>query len=703
MQLILDALRRHSVDRAHKVAIIDRDGTEKTWSSIADHAARIRAVVEQLTEQNASVAVTIPSGWLFWATVLGISSAGRVPVLVPHPMPKTIADRIASDLGNILLFDESMAEAAESQRTAAHPTIDAKGVILLSSGTTGYSRFIFRSSIAIDKVATTLVNEELALENDICPSFLPMAHSYGFEHSLLAPILAGARVHSLGSFSIDVAAAQLAAGATALALVPATAASLAENAPYAPRLRSIVVAGSTLPSSIRQDLERTFSAKIIDLYGATETGTIWLDRGQGGQLVSGVSARIVETLHKNALVDVRAGTEGEIAIQSNAMGDAILMNKGQRTSLHCDGYFRTGDIGVQSLNGSFRITGRAKLVFDVAGLKVNPIEIEQAIETHPAIARALIHPIHLSDSLNRVGLQVELRANATAPRIEELRSFLAPIVATHALPRTMTVQAELPTTKSGKLIRVVQQEPISPVMQRPNGLQSQRERDAYTSKLFAGSAAGYDSSSGISFLGSGRWYRRRMMLKCGLRPGASLLDIGSGTGLTAALAQKIVGETGRIVAFDPNSAMLELAKRRGVREVVLGHAENLPFENNTFDFISMTYMLRHIGDLSLAFSEARRVLRPGGRIIILEVTRPEGHIRRHAFHFAMNWCVPTIGVLASARPATFPMMRYWAQTIDQAISPSQIVAALDHSGFIGTRHLRELGVFSSYRGSVPTA
>ncbi|MDA0214876.1 MAG: AMP-binding protein [Planctomycetota bacterium] len=701
MQLILDALGRHSVDRPNTIAHIDQDGSAQTWFAIADHASRIQATIEQLTEPGSSVAITIPSGWLFWATVLGVSKAGRLPVLVPHPLPKTITDRIALDLGNILLFDTNMAKTAESQRSSAHQTRDTSGVILLSSGTTGHSRFILRSSNAIDRVAATLVHEEISTQSDICPSFLPMAHAYGFEHSFLAPILSGARVHTLGSFSIEVACAHLSAGATSLALVPATAASLAENPPHAPQLRSIVVAGSALHPLIRQNLERAFPLKVIDLYGTTETGTIWLDRGQGGRLVAGVTARIIETHQNNELIDAQTGSEGEIAIQSDAMSDEIVTNHGERVALHSSGFFRTGDIGIRSVNGTYRITGRAKLVFDVAGLKVNPIEIEQAIEMHPAIARALIHPIRLNDSLNRIGLQVELRENATTPTIQDLRSFLTPLVASHALPRTMTVHAELPKTKSGKLIREIQHEKLSPVVQRPDGLRSKAERDAYTNKLFAGSAAGYDSSSGVSFLGSGRWYRRRMLLKCGLRPGASHLDIGSGTGLTASLAQRIVGETGRVVALDPNAAMLEIAKRRGVHEVVCGHAENLPFEDNTFDFISMTYMLRHIENLSSAFSEARRVLRPGGRILILEVTRPEGQMQQHIFRFVMNWCVPSIGVIASARPATFPMMRYWSQTIDKSIPTSQIVAALDQSGFVGTRHQRELSVFSSYRGIVP--
>ena len=114
-------------------------------------------------------------------------------------------------------------------------------------------------------------------------------------------------------------------------------------------------------------------------------------------------------------------------------------------------------------------------------------------------------------------------------------------------------------------------------------------------------------------------------------------------------------------------------------------------------------MLRHIDDLMLAFGEARRVLRPCGRIVIFEVTRPTRIGVRKAFDLSMYWVVPAVGVVASGRSSTFQMMQYWADTIKAAARPERIVEALERSGFVGTRHLLELGVFSCYRGSAPFA
>jgi demethylmenaquinone methyltransferase/2-methoxy-6-polyprenyl-1,4-benzoquinol methylase len=378
------------------------------------------------------------------------------------------------------------------------------------------------------------------------------------------------------------------------------------------------------------------------------------------------------------------------------------------------------------------VIGRKKLVFDVGGLKVNPLEIEQAVETHPAVRRALVYPIHAGSDLCRVGLAVEVpnpldtaAAGATLakPTLSDLRAHLSPLVPPHALPRSLLVTSRLPQTPSGKLlrdtapegadaavgptredgIRMQHDSSIPPVVRRPKGLEQQGDRETYTKRLFDETAKGYDHSSGAAFLRSGRWYRRRMLVKAGLKEGSAHLDVGSGTGLCAYLGQQIVGPSGRVVALDPSTGMLEVAKRRGVRETVEGRAEKLPFPDATFDVVSMSYMLRHIEDLIRAFSEARRVLKPGGRIVIFEVTRPEGLLTRSAFDLAMWWVVPGVGVIASGRPSTFPMMRYWAETIEDAARPDRIVEALDRAGFVGTRHLLELGVFSCYRGTAPHA
>lgn len=702
MRLAIESLDRHAAERPRDIAIVDEAGTAVSWSGLAARVAAVRALVRTRAAEGARVAVSVPSGPGFWCAVLGTASAGRVPCLLPHPLPGLLRDRIPRELGaDALILDQRFLEEAGAQaQSTARGSGEPLGAVLLSSGTTGHSRFVVRSSDAIDRIATTLVEERLCAAGDVVTSFLPMPHAYGFEHAFLAPLLTGARVHALGSFSLAKSAEALAAGTTTLPLVPVTVQALAESdadaLPTTTVLRCVVTAGTMLPQGVRRAFEARFGVGLVDLYGASELGTIWLDRGDGGRPVRGVEIG----LHGN-----EQGDAGEIAVRSHCVLTGVLDAYGRCVPATTDGLFRTGDLGVRQANGAFRVTGRTKLVFDVGGLKVNPIEIEQALELHPSIRRALVHPVTASAALQRVAATVELRSGAGAPTIPDIRVHLLPLVAAHAIPRSISVVDQLPKTASGKLLREpgAASEPIPPVTSRPKGLEERGEREKYTKSLFDETARGYDNSSGAAFMRSGRWYRRRMLVKAGLKPGSAHLDVGSGTGLCAALAQEVVGPTGRVVALDPSTGMLEVAKRRGVRETVEGRAESLPFPDASFDIVSMSYMLRHIEDLMLAFREARRVLRPGGRIVIFEVTRPTAFGLRHAFDLSMYWVVPTVGVVASGRPSTFPMMQYWADTIKAAARPERIVEALDRSGFVGTRHLLELGVFSCYRGSAPLA
>jgi len=588
--------------------------------------------------------------------------------------------------------------------------------VLVSSGTTGHPRLVARGAGAVDRVAATLVAEGTVRGGDVVASCLPMSHAYGVEHAFLAPLVAGACVRVLPSFTVDGVADALAAGATTVLLVPATADALAEAHVPAPALRQATVAGAPLPARVRRAFEAAYGVPLVDLYGATEVGTIWLDRGAGGRCVPGVQVRVVDPLAA-ALVDVPEGGEGELAVRSDAMAGGVLGPGDRVQPIAVDGFVRMGDLGVRAADGGLRVTGRIKLVFDVAGLKVNPVEVEQALEAHPDVRAAIVFASAVTDTVNRVAAHVELRDPARRPDPAALRQFLAAAVPAHAVPRAFEFVERLPRTPSGKILRTVQggagaaaaalpaataspaPDAMPPVTQRPAGLQDRAAREAFTKELFDATAKGYDHSSGAAFLRVGRWYRRRMLVNVGgLGPGRAHLDVGSGTGLCAALSQQIVGPTGRTVALDPSTGMLEVARRRGVRETVVGRAEHLPFPDATFDLVSMSYMLRHVEDLATAFREARRVLRPGGRIVIFEVTSPERGLPRAAFRAGMHWVVPAVGVVASLRPATFPMMQYWAQTIDAAVRPERIVAALQAAGFTGARHGLELGVFSCYRG-----
>lgn len=710
MNLLLETLERHARDRPDAPAIGEEDGSWLRWADLALDVARVRAGIAARSRPGANVALALPSGRDFWAACLAAAGSGRMPVLLPCPLPGLVAARLAAELGaDHLLIDAETLRALRATSGPATPLEDSLGVTLLSSGTTGHSRFVVRTAETVHRIARILVGEELCVEGDLVVSFLPMSHAYGFEHAFLAPVLAGSAVRALRTFSVDRAASAFAEGATVLPTIPAAAAAIAEARPPAPRLRVTVSAGSPLLSAVRASYERALGP-VVDLYGASEIGPIWLDRGEGGRPVEGIDVRIEPAAGVSA-GGPRAAGAGEILIGGSRLPRGALDARGALVPITEAGWFRTGDLGRGLPNGAFRIEGRTKLVFDVGGLKVNPIEIEALLERLPSIRRALIHPIPVGPSLSRVGLKIELRPGASPPNMTEVREHLAPHVPPHAIPRSLTVVDDLPKTPSGKLLR----EPssaapapdatgaaaIPPVVRRPKGLEERTHREHYTKQLFDETARGYDNSSGAAFLRSGRWYRRRMLKTAGVRPGSHHLDVGSGTGLCAAIAQEMVGPTGRVVALDPSTGMLEVAKRRGVRETIEGRAEKLPFPDASFDSVSMSYMLRHIEDLMLAFREARRVLRPGGKIVIFEVTRPKSAVLRESFDLAMFWVVPAVGVVASGKPSTFPMMQYWAETVRDAARPERIVEALEKSGFTGTRHLLEVGVFSCYRGVAP--
>lgn len=718
MNGLLERLEQWVREDPLHVCVIDPDGQRWSAGALLSAATSLRArVLAQSPASRGSgappiVAIAIRPGGAFWAATLAATQAGCDALLLPETPHQQLHERVLAELAPVLWIGTAEAEQVRTHASASAPAPTAVsprdgavqpafgGIILVSSGTTGRSRFVRRSANAVDDIAAGLCQEGLYVRGDRVASFLPMHHAYGFEHAFIGPLWAGATVHQHGSLNPEALSNAIRAGATVLPLVPATLALLAErdDVPPASRLRALVTAGSPLTVAQRDRARQVFGLQPVDLYGATELGTIWLDRGAGGVPVDGVKVRIANPAAPVTTPDIAHGSPGEVLVQSATRFDQILGVQSGADDL-VDGWYRTGDLGVQLPGGGFRIVGRLKHVFDVGGLKVNPYEVEAALEAHPGIATALVHPVEAAPGTFRVGVKLEVKPGCQPVNVAEVRSFLAGKVPAHAVPRMVDCVARLERTPSGKLLRALPQPTISPVRARGAGLADSGIRKAWTRRLFDASATGYDLSSGAAFLGTGRWYRRRMLRSAGLAPGMSLLDVGSGTGLCAWIAQDIVGQAGRVVSLDPSGGMLECARRRGVRETVEGHAESLPFPAHTFDMVSMSYMLRHIDDLVTAFREAHRVLRPRGRIVIFEVTRPHGKLGGVLFRGAMRHVLPAVGVVASGKVSTFPMMRYWADTIEVAVEPECVVQALEHVGFRGVRHLRELGVFSSYRGS----
>jgi len=224
------------------------------------------------------------------------------------------------------------------------------------------------------------------------------------------------------------------------------------------------------------------------------------------------------------------------------------------------------------------------------------------------------------------------------------------------------------------------------------------ERRRRVDGWFDASARHYDWITNVMSLGSGRFYRRQALLRAGLEPGMALLDVGAGTGVVSLLAQQIVGDEGLVVAHDPSRGMLEEGRRRGVRLSAQGLGESLPYPDHSFDRISMGYALRHVADLRPLFEEFRRVLKPGGKVLILEITRPQGTVGFAVLRFYMRVVIPTLTRLARRSAEAQELMRYYWDTIETCVPPATILAAMHDAALVDCQRRVELGIFSEYTG-----
>ncbi|HEY5101486.1 MAG TPA: class I SAM-dependent methyltransferase [Steroidobacteraceae bacterium] len=258
---------------------------------------------------------------------------------------------------------------------------------------------------------------------------------------------------------------------------------------------------------------------------------------------------------------------------------------------------------------------------------------------------------------------------------------------------------EHPVTTSPKACPIVQA-PCPPLRQY---YPHEAERRRWVDGLFDRTACDYDRVERAMAFGSGSRYRRRALKRAGLAAGMSVVDIGVGTGLLAREAAYLVGDASIVTGVDPSSGMVAQARVPAGVRLLSGRAEAIPLPDACADFLCMGYALRHISDLSLALGEFWRVLKPGGLICLLEITRPGGALPRALLKAYLRGVVPMLAYVVARHPETPQLMRFYWDTIDACASPRAIMTAIEEAQFATvTRHL-ELGIFSEYRAAKPHA
>ncbi|WP_157270435.1 class I SAM-dependent methyltransferase [Azohydromonas aeria] len=222
-------------------------------------------------------------------------------------------------------------------------------------------------------------------------------------------------------------------------------------------------------------------------------------------------------------------------------------------------------------------------------------------------------------------------------------------------------------------------------------------REAFLRRTFDGAAVDYNRLEKIVGLGTGSWYRRQALLRAGLKPGLQVVDVGMGTGLVSREILKITGEPHRLVGVDPSPGMMQQARFEQPVECRLGRAEEIPVPDGSADFVVMGYALRHIADFSAAAAEFRRVLKPGGRLLILEFSRPESWLGHALLKAYLRGLVPLLARVVSRTRDAAMLWRYSWDTIEACMPPAQVMQTLDRHGLHGVERHTELGIFSEYR------
>lgn len=203
--------------------------------------------------------------------------------------------------------------------------------------------------------------------------------------------------------------------------------------------------------------------------------------------------------------------------------------------------------------------------------------------------------------------------------------------------------------------------------------------------LFSDIARKYDLGNQLISFGLHNRFKRKALLELNLKPGHKLLDLCTGTGDMSFLAyQMFPGIT--VCGIDFSEKMIEVARERlhnmllakSKIEFLVADATNLPFSDESFDSAVTAFGLRNIGDKKSYFKEACRVLKPGGKLVVLEFSHPDDSLFKTAYKFYLKYLVPFLGYVSSGN---FQAYKYLTDSIFNYSRISEIKKLAEEAGF----------------------
>lgn len=227
------------------------------------------------------------------------------------------------------------------------------------------------------------------------------------------------------------------------------------------------------------------------------------------------------------------------------------------------------------------------------------------------------------------------------------------------------------------------------------------EKQKFLRKVFDSAAPHYDGIAVWGWFNSGHWYRRTAFQRAGLKSDMKVLDVASGTGLTAIVISEMLDNPQNLTCLEPSRGMIRESVKKLSNPHIQGVADKIGVADNQFDFLSMGFALRHVEDLLGAFREYCRVLKPGGKILIMDVTQPEGMFGRFFFKLYFKHILPFLTKVFTRSNDAHYMMAYYYETMEKMVDPDDVISMLTQAGFVEAKRNTPLGMFSEYTAIKP--
>ena len=229
-----------------------------------------------------------------------------------------------------------------------------------------------------------------------------------------------------------------------------------------------------------------------------------------------------------------------------------------------------------------------------------------------------------------------------------------------------------------------------------------KDKASYVQTMFTAIAGRYDLLNSLLSFQQDRAWRRLVASRANLQPGDLALDIATGTGKMAQLLAQHNSKS-KIVGIDFCPDMLDKARdnlanspHRERIQLLSGDALRLPFSDNSFDCVTIVFALRNVVSIANAFHEMIRVLKPGGRVVSLELTRPTSWFIRPLYHVYLHYIMPSIGRLVSGNREAYT---YLPQSIMIFSSPQEVKRIMEEAGMKDVEtHSLTLGTATVHTG-----